>query len=50
MLDFPAVRMCDLWLFSVILEAVFYGTWLFATKENVMEGSEENERIKVPAD
>ena len=36
-LDSPAARTCALWFPSVMLEAVSYGPWSFATKESVLE-------------
>ena len=42
-LDSPAARTCDLWFPSVMMEAVSYGPWSFATKESVLECPEGNE-------
>ena len=49
-LDSPAARACDLWFPSVMLEAVSYGPWSFATKEAVLECPEGNGRFEVPED
>ena len=35
-MDSPAARACELWFPSVMLEAVSYGPWSFATKEAVL--------------
>ena len=49
-LDSPAARTCDLWFPSVMLEAVSYGPWSFATKETVLECPEKDGRFTVPED
>lgn len=49
-LDSPAARTCDLWFPSVMLEAVSYGPWSFATKETVLECPEKDGRFTVPDD
>lgn len=49
-LDSPAARACDLWFPSVMLEAISYGPWSFATKEAVLECPEETGRFPVPED
>ncbi len=43
-MDSPAARACELWFPSVMLEAVSYGPWSFATKEAVLECPEGNRR------
>ena len=47
-LDSPAARTCDLWFPSVMLEAVSYGPWAFATKETVLGCPEKDGRFTVP--
>ena len=49
-LDSPAARTCDLWFPSVMMEAVSYGPWSFATKESVLECPEGNGRFPLPED
>lgn len=49
-LDSPAARTCDLWFPSVMLEAVSYGPWSFATRESVLECPEGNGRFLLPED
>lgn len=49
-LDSPAARACDLWFPSVMLEAMSYGPWSFATKEAVLECAQEDGRFPVPED
>ena len=47
-MDSPAARACELWFPSVMLEAVSYGPWSFATKEAVLECPEGNGRFPLP--
>lgn len=49
-LDSPAARVCDLWFPTVMLEAVSYGPWSFATKEAVLLCPEGSGRFVVPED
>ena len=49
-MDSPAARACELWFPSVMLEAVSYGPWSFATKEAVLECPEGNGRFPLPED
>ena len=49
-MDSPAARACELWFPSVMLEAVSYGPWSFATKEAVLACPEGNGRFPLPED
>lgn len=49
-LDSPAARACDLWFPSVMLEAMSYGPWSFATKDAVLESSGGDGRFELPED